>query len=126
MEIAVVTSRPWTCRRCKKRHPSRVKRKCDCGASRPTVRKPAHLKALDLPREVFVEANGGSENCGVCGCPPSARRRHDRDHSHETGKPRGILCPTCNGFLTVYVGRSRKKLTPAYLRSAAEYLERAA
>lgn len=121
-----MTPRPWTCRKCRKQHPSRIKKKCDCGTVRPATRRPAHLKALDLPREVFIEANGGTENCGICGDPPKAKRRHDRDHCHLSGKPRGILCPTCNGFLTVYVGRSRKMLSPAFLRAAADYLERAA
>lgn len=84
------------------------------------------MAALDLPREVFIAANGGSENCGVCEQPPKPNRRNDRDHDHGTGRPRGILCPVCNGFLTEYVGRSRKAITPEYLRACADYLERAA
>lgn len=121
-----MSPRPWTCPKCKKRHPTRVKRVCDCGGRQPKARRPAHLKALDLPREVFIAANGGSENCGVCECEPKATRRHDRDHDHLTGKPRGILCPTCNGFLTARIGRSKRILTPDFLRRAAAYLERAA
>lgn len=83
------------------------------------------MKALDEPYETFVALNGG-ENCGICECPPKKTRRHHRDHDHLTGKPRGILCPVCNGWLTARVGRSSKLLTPDFLRRAAAYLERAA
>lgn len=82
------------------------------------------MRALDLPYEAFVALNG-HENCGVCGRSPKEDRRHDRDHDHLSGKPRGLLCPVCNGFLTKNVGRSSMPLTPEYLRAAADYLERA-
>jgi len=86
------------------------------------------MAALDLPYEEFVRLNGGSENCGnlACGAPPRPNRRNDRDHDHLTGKPRGILCPPCNGFLTDYVGKSRRPVTAAFLRGLADYLDRAA
>jgi hypothetical protein len=120
-----VAPRPWTCQKCRRKHPSRVKQLCVCGARRPKTRRPAHMKALDLPYETFVELNGG-EHCGICGLPPLKTRRHDRDHDHLTGKPRGILCPTCNGFLTARIGRSSRALTPDFLRRSADYLERCA
>lgn len=40
------------------------------------------------------------------------------DHDHATGKPRGILCRTCN----LALGNMRDK--PELLRAAAAYLER--
>lgn len=82
------------------------------------------MAALDLPYEEFVRANGGSEDCGICG-RPRGTRRHQRDHEHQgAGKPRGILCCVCNRNLVAT--RYGLKVTPEWLRAAAEYLERAA
>lgn len=85
-------------------------------------RLPAHMKALDLPYEHYVEINGGSEDCGICGKPRTPERRNHRDHDHQgDGTPRGILCPRCNRALVVRFGF---RFTPEWLRAAADYLER--
>ena len=84
-------------------------------ARRKAKRKPAHMKALDIPYEVFVERNGG-EFCGICGAPPKTRRL-DRDHDHHTGRPRGVLCHLCNRTLS-------NRVTQEWLALAALYLAR--
>jgi hypothetical protein len=75
------------------------------------------MAALELPYDKFVKLNGG-EFCAICGRKPSETRRLDRDHCHRTGKARGLLCWNCNKQL-------RGFMTSAWLRAAADYLERA-
>jgi hypothetical protein len=71
-----------------------------------------------MPYEEWVALFG--EVCGICDRPPSATRRLDRDHEHKgRGKARGLLCWKCNNALPNWVD-------PAWLRAAAEYLERTA
>jgi hypothetical protein len=96
------------------------KRKCQaCGKALPKRRRPKHLKALELPYSVFVEANGGVDACGICGAGPKTKSLH-RDHEHKgDGKPRGILCFRCNAALRPY-------MTLEWMRAAVVYLERSA
>lgn len=118
-------ARYWTCRRqanglvCLTRNPSR-KRKCQaCGGAKPAKRRPKHLVALEAPYEAYITLNGG-ERCAICLRERSEKdRRFDRDHDHRTGRPRGLLCWTCNKRLT-------RDVTPEWLRAAADYLERTA
>jgi hypothetical protein len=61
--------------------------------------------------------------CALCGNPPKpggirAASRLHLDHDHETGKPRQLLCNTCNQ------GLGYLKDDPALLRAAADYIER--
>lgn len=105
----------WTCK-CGQRLPRRKPKCPECGKARP-VRKTNAQKALVEPYEWWTERYGTV--CNICGRAPSARRRLDRDHSHATGKPRGILCARCNRALPHFV-------TPEWCRAAADYLERAA
>jgi hypothetical protein len=75
------------------------------------------MAALDLTYEQYIEINGG-EFCGICGKVPSGRRL-DRDHEHSgAGRARGLLCWSCNRQLRTWA-------TVEWLRSAADYLERA-
>ena len=117
--------RTWRCRRqrdgivCATLN-LRVKQRCtSCGAPRPTPRKPAHRAVLtDMPYEQWVQRFG--ERCAICGKSPKPGKRLDRDHCHATGAARGLLCGMpCNRFLASW-------LTPAWLRAAADYLERPA
>src|SRR4051812_9108997 len=112
----------WTCRRqtggirCGHLNPPR-KRKCvACGKPRPTRKRPAHMAALDVPYDEYVELNGG-EWCGICGREPTPMRRLDRDHDHCTGEPRGLLCWSCNRQLRTWA-------TVEWLLAAADYLKR--
>jgi hypothetical protein len=113
--------RYWTCQRvthgnkCGTRNPSRTLKCLACGKHKPARKKPAHMAVLEQPYEWWQERFGSV--CGICGAKPSARRRLDRDHCHASGAARGLLCHRCNRALPDWV-------TAAWLRSAAEYLER--
>lgn len=94
-------------------------RRCDaCGKPLPAKRRPKHLRALDVDYQEYVTLNGG-DHCGICLTPSTSSRRLDRDHDHRTGQPRGLLHARCNRALPNWV-------TPAWLRAAADYLERSA
>jgi hypothetical protein len=117
--------RTWKCQRvtngqkCGHVNPKRNQICAKCAKKRPAFKRPAHLKALELPYEEYVRINGG-EHCGICGAKPSENRRLDRDHEHRgDGKPRGVLCWSCNTKLD-------NRVSPEWLRKAADYLERAA
>lgn len=114
----------WTCPRqsagqkCGQLNYAR-KRKCaKCGKPRPRRKRAAHLSALDLPYEVFVEVNGG-EFCGICGAKPTATRRLDRDHDHISGAVRGVLCHRHNRGLDWFKGIDELKAAIAYLERSA-------
>lgn len=59
-------------------------------------------------------ANQGNV-CAIC---KKKKRRYDTDHSHVTGRVRGVICHRCNSLL----GHARDSV--AILRSAADYLEK--
>lgn len=115
----------WTCQRrtggvkCGHRNESRHQVCRRCAKRKPPRKRPAHLRALELPYEEYVRLNGG-EVCGICGSGPSENRRLDRDHEHRgDGKPRGLLCWKCNKALD-------HRVSAGWLRKAADYLDRAA
>lgn len=70
----------------------------------------------DVYARMLAQQGGG---CAICGNPPKTRRL-DVDHDHKTGTVRGLLCFVCNHYIL------GKYATPARLRAAADYLERAA
>src|SRR6266702_3655720 len=110
----------WTCRKCHYKNSSKRFKKCqNCGKARPITKKPEHMKALDLSYEDYIKINGG-DFCGICEkTRKEYGRRFDRDHSHLTGIPRGLLCGIpCNKYLYDWH-------TPKWLRQAARYLEKA-
>lgn len=118
-----MTVRTWRCRKTTKGLKCgtlnlRTKQRCtNCGGPRPKPRGPAHRRVLsEMPYEEWVRTYG--EKCGVCGRAPTATRRLDRDHSHSTGEPRGLLCARCNRALPSWVDS-------AWLRKATYYLDRA-
>lgn len=117
-------ARVWRCRRVQAGEQCgtlnlRVKQRCTmCGGPRPKPRQPAHRAVLtDMAYDAWVALFG--ESCGICRRKPTARRRLDRDHDHKTGEMRGLLCARCNQALPSWCN-------PAWLRAAADYLERAA
>jgi hypothetical protein len=60
---------------------------------------------------------GDKDACGVCGRPMGESRRHDRDHDHRTGQPRGLACVRCNRELL-------RHSTLEEARAVVRYLER--
>jgi Recombination endonuclease VII len=116
-----------TCPKCSHRSDrAGGRRKCQgCGAPLPKRRVPKHARTLrDDSYAAFVQVNelihGAGEDCGVCGKPRKFERRHDRDHDHVTGLPRGLACPGnqgCNALMPRW-------LTAERARAIAEYLER--
>jgi Recombination endonuclease VII len=102
--------RYWSCP-CGTRN-ERIKQRCQCGRRRPKARVAKHAHTLrDDGYAVYVEVNTlihgvTYESCGVCGKPRAQERRHDRDHDHRTGKPRGLACPGnqgCNVLMLPWV-----------------------
>jgi hypothetical protein len=63
----------------------------------------------------LLASQGG--RCAICLREPSERRRLDIDHDHKTMRVRGLLCAICNQRLD-------SRVTAAWCRAAADYLER--
>lgn len=70
-------------------------------------------------------ANGGTDKCGICGAPPTAKK-NDRDHEHrDNGLVRGILCHNCNRAFGRRLESAARGDLVGFLRRAADYFERA-
>lgn len=127
--------RYWTCRKCSHRNERTSSRACGgCGErTKPKLRVPKHAVTLrDDPYTTYCKVNAAihgveDEACGVCGKPRSQERRHDRDHDHVTGNPRGLACVYCNKHMPRGLTLDLARLVVAYLeRVEAHYAERAA
>lgn len=83
-------------------------------SGRQRVRRAVLISDADYAR--LLEAQGGV--CAICGHPPK-RVKLNTDHDHGTRKRvvRGLLCHRCNRYLPAWI-------RPAWLRKAADYLER--
>jgi hypothetical protein len=123
-----VAKRYWSCS-CGERWP-RIKQKCSCGKSRPKKRVPVHARTLrDDTYQVYLdiaqEVHGVTdESCCVCRKPRSQERRHDRDHDHLTGKPRGLACAGnrgCNSLMPSQLTLERARLIVAYLERVEQH-----
>jgi hypothetical protein len=108
------------------------RRKCSfpgCGATLPKRRVPKHAETLrDDSYAKYVQVNeqihGAGEDCGVCGKPPKFERRHDRDHDHVTGAPRGLACPGnqgCNALMPRWLTADRAQAIADYLRRVESF-----
>lgn len=129
MALATKKRRYWTCK-CGHRNEVRTSsRKCQgCGGlTKPKRRVPKHAETLrDDSYEVYEALNQAvhaaeRDACGVCGRPPSDNRRHDRDHDHRTGKPRGLACFRCNRELLRNGTLAEARLVVAYLERAEAF-----
>jgi hypothetical protein len=113
-------SRYWKCRKCTARNERSTPtlRRCgSCGAPRPKKSSSRRLKPEDT-YDYYCQVNADihgitDESCGVCGKPRTFERKHDRDHDHLTGNPRGLACggdAGCNvlmvRWITARVARS--------------------
>lgn len=78
-----------------------------------------HRAAVAAVRDRYDELLAAQDgHCAICPARPKSRRLHI-DHDHRTLAVRGLLCHRCNRALPSWV-------TPAWLRAAADYLERSA
>ncbi len=115
----------WTCP-CGTRN-ERRKQRCtnvECRRKRPAKRGPRHARILSGDTyPLFVQAardihGVNDEACCVCGKPRSQERRHDRDHDHRTGEPRGLACggdKGCNVLMPSWLTAQRAVAIAAYL-----------
>lgn len=106
----------------------RIKRKCpSCGKTRAKRRVPKHARTLrDDTYEDYVvvskEIHGnGDESCDVCRKPKAEGRRHDRDHDHKTGNPRGLACHLDNRSMPHWLTAHRAQLIADYLKRVEDY-----
>ena len=130
-----MAARTWTCSRstggsrCGAVNFKRFQICQTCGKRRPATKKADHTKALKIPYEAFILLNGG-EHCGICGHErKEGDKRLDRDHAWVgpiKGRPRGLLCHSCNRTLSRRMEIAANKMgLVAWLRAAADYIERA-
>lgn len=115
----------WLCRCGYRNEPAHVKcRGAGCGRRRPRRRVPTHARTLqELSFEEWAalsqRVHGGElYSCALCGRPPTEGRRHDRDHDHRTGRPRGLLCWKCNRELVRHITLEEARAVVAYFERA--------
>lgn len=83
-----------------------------------SARKPKRAKALGISDVEYAHRLASQDgHCALCASRPQTRRLHV-DHDHRTGRVRGLLCHRCNRWLPTWA-------SPEWLRTAADYLERA-
>jgi len=113
----------WTCPVCHRKNEARTSsRTCQygCGATKPKPRKTKSkpVDSYEVYELLSVAIHGGDAgSCGCCGRPKPDTYRHDREHDHKTGKPRGLGCFHCNNVLL-------RNHTLETLRMCVAYLER--
>lgn len=78
-----------------------------CGQCRDCILKTARLKMFDKYKLTAKEYDQlrleSKEVCAICGAHQNQIDRSlHLDHCHTTGKPRGFLCPGCNGGLGMF------------------------
>lgn len=100
------------CRKCK---PTKSKEWNDSKKGRNYKLKYNFGITLEQYDQMFEQQNGV---CVICGKTNSNGRRLYVDHSHKTGKIRGLLCHKCNTGLSGF-GENEE-----YLLQAALYLEK--
>ncbi len=120
-------AKTWLCP-CGTRN-ERVKQRCtneDCRRKRPKRRTKVLAHPQDDYTAVYVplsaEIHGVTdESCCICGRPRTQDARHDRDHDHRTGWPRGIVCFRCNKELLRHATLEQARQVVAYLERVEEH-----
>jgi Recombination endonuclease VII len=83
----------------------------------PKLDKLFTRKQINFIRDELIQAHGNQ--CAICKKPRSAfNKRFSVDHSHTTGKVRGLLCYRCNKFL---VGRQTVESALQVLKYLLKY-----
>jgi hypothetical protein len=110
----------WGCRRRRNRAAYHVRKNVVAYQRTRLDRKLRCLYGISLQEyEDRLEVQAGL--CAVCGTPETATtnghvKRLALDHSHETGRPRGLLCQRCNHA----IGLLRED--PAIIDAAKHYV----
>ena len=118
------------CKECTKEYErQRYKKNPEPAKSRARKRTPQEARRLrllasyDLTEEQYdamlIEQNS---QCAICGSTESKHHKSEHfciDHSHTTGKVRGLLCNDCN----LIIGRARDNTN--LLATAIQYIETA-
>jgi hypothetical protein len=100
----------WYCTSCDNEH-----QKARYAANQPSIREKRNAARYGLTVEQYRELLAKTDGkCSVCGDKHSGMHV---DHSHRTGKVRGLLCKHCN----LAIGHAKD--SPARLRALAKYLE---
>lgn len=112
--MAVKAKKRWHCRRCgHMNEPQHVNcRGEDCAGKRRKKPRRRHAEVMRGDTyALFVQANADihsvtEDECAVCGKLRTDTRKHDRDHDHTTGHPRGLVCggdAGCNVLMVRWV-----------------------
>jgi recombination endonuclease VII len=106
------------CRRCEKLFTPRGSRHATCDTCQPLVRY--NYKGVFTTEEYDALLAKQEGRCAICRSAnpggPAANNRFYGDHCHSTGKPRGLLCLSCNIVLGAF------KDAPSRFIAAADYL----
>lgn len=127
--MAPMPAKYWSCVNAACRHRNEARRrKCElCGWSKRKSRAQARVKPTDdysVYLKVAQDAHGVTdESCCVCGRPKPLGKRHDREHDHKTGLPRGIVCYRCNKELLRHGDLESARLVVAYLERVEAWRE---
>lgn len=126
VELGRDRTRPRECNYCRTTKPvgefynhgnnTSVMRKCKACFKRLSTLAQYHL-SIGQFNSMIEQQNG---KCAICGCSLGQTRytRPCVDHSHATGKVRGILCSGCNTAIGFF------KDSPIRLSAALSYLEK--
>ena len=137
MTLSAKQGKTWLCPRCSHRNEWRgTSRKCQgCGKmTRRKKRVPVHARTLrDDSYERYVEVNKAihgaivqslgfsAQDCGCCGRHKPEHGKHQREHDHRSGLPRGLACYRCNHQLLRNHTLETARMIVAYFERVEEY-----
>lgn len=77
------------------------------------------LSSIDMTFEEYKTLKRNHKGvCAICGLKNKSKRELSIDHSHKTGKPRGLLCGKCNLGIGLLLD------SPRLLEKAIKYLRK--